>query len=190
MPAVSAVFSSVAEQQRRLGELGVKEAVRDRKTPVKQAVASGPGAGGGAFGRGLEALAQYIAQEGRLPRRSVVQVLPHGTEHRTGIWLGNIKARRERLDPTQLTAFRVRGPPSPRTPRAPGRCGLLPVRGDCGLRRGLLTGCHGGGRGAAGETLTRDAGAAGVEGGIVRERRVASTSRPTVVETGPSFQEV
>ncbi|MFD9335821.1 hypothetical protein ACFWBF_15640 [Streptomyces sp. NPDC060028] len=58
-----------------------------------------------AFQKGLEALAHYTAREGRLPGRSVVQVLPYGSEHRTGIWIGNIKASRDRLNRTQLTAL-------------------------------------------------------------------------------------
>ncbi|GLV88530.1 hypothetical protein Slala03_82190 [Streptomyces lavendulae subsp. lavendulae] len=36
-------------------------------------------------------------------------------------------------------------------------------------------------RAAAGKTQTRDAGAAGAEGGVIKEFRVASTSLPTVV---------
>ncbi|MET9468025.1 hypothetical protein ABZY44_25140 [Streptomyces sp. NPDC006544] len=44
-------------------------------------------------------------------------------------------------------------------------------------------------RAAAGETRTRDAGAAEAEGDVVRACSVASTSRPTVVKDGPSFQE-
>ncbi|MEU9031936.1 Helicase associated domain protein [Streptomyces sp. NPDC048383] len=94
-----------AEQQRRLGELGVKKAVRARKAPAKTVVASGPGKGGGAFQKGVEALAQYVAREGRLPGRGDVQVLADGSEHRTGIWIGNIKARRDRLSPDQLAAL-------------------------------------------------------------------------------------
>ncbi|MFI1653262.1 Helicase associated domain protein [Streptomyces avidinii] len=93
------------EQQDRLGKLGVKKAVRARKAPAKAVVASGPGAGGGAFQKGLEALVQYVAREGRLPGRGVVQVLADGTEHRTGIWVGNIKARRDKLDQAQLAAL-------------------------------------------------------------------------------------
>ncbi|GAA2974869.1 hypothetical protein [Streptomyces enissocaesilis] len=46
-----------------------------------------------------------MAREGRLPGRAVVQVLPDGTEHRTGIWIGNIEARRDRLGTSQLTAL-------------------------------------------------------------------------------------
>ncbi|MFF3432437.1 Helicase associated domain protein, partial [Streptomyces sp. NPDC002602] len=93
------------EQRRRLGELGVRKAVRDRKTAAKAATASGPSKGSGAFQKGLEALAQYVAREGRLPGRGVVQVLADGTEHRTGIWISNQKQRRDKLDPAQLAAL-------------------------------------------------------------------------------------
>ncbi|MFI1451346.1 Helicase associated domain protein [Streptomyces virginiae] len=93
------------EQQRRLGELGVKKAPRARKAAAKTATAAGPRAGGEAFQTGLQALQQYVAREGGLPGRAVVERLPDGTEHRTGIWIGNQKARRDKLDQTQLTAL-------------------------------------------------------------------------------------
>ncbi|KJK44078.1 DEAD/DEAH box helicase [Streptomyces sp. NRRL F-4428] len=92
------------EQQRRLAELGVKKASRARKTPVKMAAASGPRTGGEAFQKGLQALTQYIAREGRMPGRSAVEELPDGP-HRVGIWVGNQKARRDRLDQAQLGAL-------------------------------------------------------------------------------------
>ncbi|MGW0396073.1 helicase associated domain-containing protein [Streptomyces sp. NPDC003042] len=68
---------------------------------------SRPGKGGKAFQKGLEALRQYVAREGRLPGRAVVDVLPDGAEHRTGIWIGNQKARRDRLDAGQLAELGV-----------------------------------------------------------------------------------
>ncbi|MFD3723346.1 hypothetical protein [Streptomyces sp. NPDC058674] len=34
-------------------------------------------------------------------------VPPDGSEHRTGIWIGNMKDRRDRLDQTQLSACRL-----------------------------------------------------------------------------------
>lgn len=37
--------------------------------------------------------------------RGVVEVLPDGVEYRTGIWLGNMKARRDRLNQAQLAAL-------------------------------------------------------------------------------------
>ncbi|MFD3550441.1 hypothetical protein ACFWUW_33485 [Streptomyces sp. NPDC058655] len=62
-----------------------------------------------AFERGVEALAQYVAREGGLPARSVVEVLPDGAEHRTGIWYGNLKARRDKLEQAQLAALAALG---------------------------------------------------------------------------------
>ncbi|MGW5852553.1 Helicase associated domain protein [Streptomyces sp. NPDC055254] len=92
------------EQQRRLGELGVKTAVRVRKA-AKTAAATGPRAGGGAFQKGLEALAQYIARTGsmKVPRGHVEAVIINGEEHavRLGVWLSNTKSRRDKLDPAQ-----------------------------------------------------------------------------------------
>ncbi|MFD9339608.1 Helicase associated domain protein [Streptomyces sp. NPDC060028] len=93
------------EQQRRLSELGVTKAPRARRTPAKKAAAPGQRAGGEAFQKGLQALQQYIQREGHLPGRAVVERLPDGTEHRTGIWIGNQKARRNRLDAAQLAAL-------------------------------------------------------------------------------------
>lgn len=52
--------------------------------------------------KGVEAFTQYIAREGRLPGRGVVQVLADGSEHRTGIWIANRRQRRDRLDQAQL----------------------------------------------------------------------------------------
>ncbi|MFA7767800.1 helicase associated domain-containing protein [Streptomyces sp. NRRL S-448] len=93
------------EQQRRLAEIGVKKAPRARKAPAKTGASSGPRTGGTAFQKGLEALAQYAAREGRLPGRAVIERLPDGTEHRTGIWIGNQKARSDKLDQAQLAAL-------------------------------------------------------------------------------------
>ncbi|MFF7648191.1 Helicase associated domain protein [Streptomyces canus] len=93
------------EQRRRLVKLGVEAAVRPRKEPAKASTASGAGKGGAAFQKGLEALAQYVEREGSMPGRGHVEVLPDGTEHRTGIWIGNQKARRDKLDAEQLRAL-------------------------------------------------------------------------------------
>ncbi|KJK50628.1 helicase associated domain-containing protein [Streptomyces sp. NRRL F-4428] len=93
-----------AEQQRRLGELGVKKASRARKAAAKTTTKSGPRTGGNAFQKGLQALAQYVAREGGMPGRGAVEELADGP-HRVGIWVGNQKARRDRLDPAQLAAL-------------------------------------------------------------------------------------
>ncbi|MFK0259560.1 Helicase associated domain protein [Streptomyces sp. NPDC090445] len=94
------------EQRARLDALGVKSAVRARRAAGKAAPVSGPGKGGEAFHKGVQALQQYIAREGTtVVGRAHVEYLPDGTEHRTGIWYGNIRARRGRLDADQLAAL-------------------------------------------------------------------------------------
>lgn len=93
-----------AEQQHRLAELGVKKASRARKVAAKTTTASGPRAGGDAFQKGLQALTQYVAREGGMPGRGAVEELADGP-HRVGIWIGNQKARRDRLDTAQLAAL-------------------------------------------------------------------------------------
>ncbi|MCX5315890.1 hypothetical protein OHA03_34750 [Streptomyces sp. NBC_00154] len=40
-----------------------------------------------------------------MPGRGHVEDLPDGTEHRTGIWIGNQKAHRDKLDAEQLRAL-------------------------------------------------------------------------------------
>lgn len=80
------------------------KAPRARKAAAKATTAAGPRTGGEAFQKGLKALQPYTAG-GRLPGRAVVERLPDGTEHRTGIWICNQKARRDRLDQAQLAAL-------------------------------------------------------------------------------------
>ncbi|KOU22544.1 helicase associated domain-containing protein [Streptomyces sp. WM6368] len=88
------------EQQRRLGELGVRKAPRARKAAAKTAAAPGPRAGGEAFQKGLQALQRYVAREGGMPGRAHIEHFPDGP-HRTG----NQKARRGKLDQAQLAAL-------------------------------------------------------------------------------------
>ncbi|MFG2339566.1 DUF5937 family protein [Streptomyces yangpuensis] len=103
--ARTAVAEALFGQQRRLGELGVgpQKASRARKA-AKTSAASGTRAGGEAFQKGLQALAQYVAREGGMPGRGAVEELADGP-HRVGIWVGNQKARRDRLDKAQLAAL-------------------------------------------------------------------------------------
>ncbi|WP_158781196.1 hypothetical protein [Streptomyces sp. NRRL S-237] len=44
-------------------------------------------------------------REGDLPGRAHVERLPDGSEHRTGIWISNQKARRDKIRPAQLAAL-------------------------------------------------------------------------------------
>ncbi|MFC9587860.1 helicase associated domain-containing protein [Streptomyces virginiae] len=100
-----------AEQQHRLGELGVgpQKASRARKATLKTAAASGPRAGGEAFQKGLQALTQYVARTGSVTvsRGHVEAVNIDGEEHavKLGIWLTNTKSRRAKLDQAQLAAL-------------------------------------------------------------------------------------
>ncbi|MFE7712486.1 Helicase associated domain protein [Streptomyces sp. NPDC057486] len=94
------------EQQSRLTGLGVKPSVRPQKTAARTNAKTGAGKGSDAFTRGVAALAQYIAREGTtVVSRSHVERLPDGTEHRTGVWAANQRARRDKLDTAQLTAL-------------------------------------------------------------------------------------
>ncbi|MFE7402334.1 Helicase associated domain protein [Streptomyces sp. NPDC057557] len=90
------------EQQHRLGELGAKPAVRPQKASARANAKSGAAKSSDTFTRGVGALQQYVEREGAMPGRGHVEVLPDGTEHRTGIWIGNQKARRDKLDAEQL----------------------------------------------------------------------------------------
>ncbi|MEU4730394.1 Helicase associated domain protein [Streptomyces sp. NPDC023588] len=92
------------KQQRRLATLGAKKAPRARRRAATTATAPRVRAGGEAFQKGIQALQQYIQREGAMPGRGAIEQLPDGP-HRVGIWIGNQKARRDRLDQTQLAAL-------------------------------------------------------------------------------------
>ncbi|MFK4227583.1 Helicase associated domain protein [Streptomyces sp. NPDC019890] len=98
-------FQLSEEQQRRLSALGVKPA--ERSSPAAQDGAeSAGGKTSTAFRRGVAALAQYIAREGRtVVGRAHVEELPDGSVVRLGVFLSNQKARRDRLDAEQRAAF-------------------------------------------------------------------------------------
>ncbi|MFD5786219.1 helicase associated domain-containing protein [Streptomyces sp. NPDC127037] len=64
------------------------------------------GKGSEAFQRGVEALRQYIAREGKTTvGRQHVEELPDGTSVRLGVFLSNHKTRRNRLTNDQLTTL-------------------------------------------------------------------------------------
>ncbi|WP_439655049.1 Helicase associated domain protein [Streptomyces chryseus] len=59
-----------------------------------------------AFTRGVAALRQYIAREGKtIVGRQHVEELPDGTSVRLGVFLSNHKNRRDRLTDDQLAAL-------------------------------------------------------------------------------------
>ncbi|MFE7331424.1 Helicase associated domain protein [Streptomyces sp. NPDC057565] len=94
------------EQQRRLGEVGVKPAVRAQKTSARTNTKAGAGKGSDAFTRGVAALAQYIAREEKtVVGRQHVEELPDGTTVRLGVFLTNQKTRRHRLTDHQLATL-------------------------------------------------------------------------------------
>ncbi|MFF0219929.1 DEAD/DEAH box helicase [Streptomyces vinaceus] len=100
------------EQQRRLAVLGVKpaRAVQARTAAAAAGATSTSRRAAEAFHKGVQALAQYLEREGGgLPGRGHVEVLPDGSEHRTGVWIVNQKQRRDRLNPAQLDALAALG---------------------------------------------------------------------------------
>ncbi|MEU5036116.1 helicase associated domain-containing protein [Streptomyces rubiginosohelvolus] len=86
-PAVWDTLST--EQQKRLEALGLT-----RRT---ETAPTGKGAKGGAFERGITALTQYAAREGRVVvPRAHVEETPHGPV-RLGTWVSNTRSRRAKL---------------------------------------------------------------------------------------------
>ncbi|MFE9253493.1 Helicase associated domain protein [Streptomyces sp. NPDC007088] len=93
------------EQERRLARLGVEPAERPAPAPAAAGVGKTS-----AFQRGLAALAQYIAREGRtVVARAHVEELPDGSLIKLGVFLSNHKARRDRLDAQQRAALAALG---------------------------------------------------------------------------------
>ncbi|MEU2681297.1 Helicase associated domain protein [Streptomyces sp. NPDC007107] len=81
-------------QRERLSELGV----RPSQKPAVAVPKAGSRRAGGAFERGVAALAQYVEREGTVVvSRSWSEVLPDGTSVRLGVWLSNVKSRRATL---------------------------------------------------------------------------------------------
>ncbi|MFD3788733.1 Helicase associated domain protein [Streptomyces cyaneofuscatus] len=93
------------EQQTRLEALGLKR--RTETTPAAPAAKKGTG---GAFERGITALTQYAAREGRVVvPRAHIEETPHGPV-RLGTWISNTRSRREKLtgeQREQLTALGI-----------------------------------------------------------------------------------
>ncbi|MFE7814032.1 Helicase associated domain protein [Streptomyces sp. NPDC057433] len=95
------------EQQQRLTTLGIKPAQAPSPSPATAARATkGPSKAQQAFQRGLTALTQYIAREGRtVVGRAHVEQLPDGSAIKLGVFLSNQKARLDRLDAQQRAAL-------------------------------------------------------------------------------------
>ncbi|MCX4971265.1 Helicase associated domain protein [Streptomyces sp. NBC_00654] len=96
-------------QRERLAELGVTPAPRPA-TPARKARQGRGAATGGAFGRGVAALAQYVEREGHerpVPRKHEEPVEFDGQEHvvKLGVFISNTKTRRHRLTQEQRQAL-------------------------------------------------------------------------------------
>ncbi|WP_199831423.1 helicase associated domain-containing protein, partial [Streptomyces noursei] len=105
------------EQQKRLAALGVQPDQAPAPTPPPAPAAAratkGPSKAQTAFQRGLAALTQWVEREGDrpVPRGAVVEV-DGETEPvpvRLGVWISNMRARREKLTTEQLAALRHLG---------------------------------------------------------------------------------
>ncbi|MFJ3310828.1 Helicase associated domain protein [Streptomyces sp. NPDC086549] len=94
------------EQQHRLTELGIEAVQRPLSTPTTKGHGEAGRRPSVAFQRGIAALAQYITREGHhhVPRGHT-EVLPNEAEHRLGVWITNIKTRRDKLTPEQRAAL-------------------------------------------------------------------------------------
>ncbi|CAM5625884.1 helicase [Streptomyces badius] len=84
------------EQRERLEALGLT-----RRTETTPAAPAGRGGKGSAFERGITALTQYAAREGRVAvPRAHVEDTPHGPV-RLGTWISNTRTRRNKLTDQQ-----------------------------------------------------------------------------------------
>ncbi|MET8661380.1 DEAD/DEAH box helicase [Streptomyces griseus] len=92
------------EQQKRLEALGLT-----RRTETTPAGKGGRGGKGSAFERGITALTQYAAREGRVvvPRTHIEQT-PHGPV-RLGTWFSNTRSRRNKLTDQQRAQLAALG---------------------------------------------------------------------------------
>ncbi|MHC5264460.1 helicase associated domain-containing protein [Streptomyces sp. UC4497] len=104
------------EQQERLTKLGLKPVEAPAPAPTSKHSAKGPSKAQQAFQRGLAALTQWVEREGAhrpVPRGLSEEIVVAGeTESVTvnlGVWITNIKSRRDKLSAEQLHALRKLG---------------------------------------------------------------------------------
>jgi hypothetical protein len=99
------------DQQERLTGLGIKPAERPSPAPAARGAAKGPGKTSAAFTRGMAALAQYVAREGKtsVPRGHSEEITAEGEDKpvsvRLGVFLSNTKSRRDKLTAPQRAAL-------------------------------------------------------------------------------------
>lgn len=104
------------EQRERLAQLGIPIAEPPSPPPAAARTAKGPGKGPSkaqqAFQRGLAALEQWVEEGQRpVPRGAVVDVVIDGetVPVRLGVWLSNVKARRDKLTSEQRAGLAALG---------------------------------------------------------------------------------
>ncbi|WP_392895652.1 helicase associated domain-containing protein [Streptomyces sp. LN699] len=147
------------EQQRRLGELGMKKAAPARTAPAKTAETSGVDTGGRAFQKGVEALAQCVerrqrrqprsrrpGRKGRRRRHLRRQVLRRRRGRRGG-WRGRLRRPRRLLQaqlrrrpelqaPATKAATAIAATPEPPAPPATTELSSSPGPQPSGTRCG------------------------------------------------------
>ncbi|MFF8513354.1 Helicase associated domain protein [Streptomyces sp. NPDC015492] len=113
-PATWKQFS--AEQQERLTTLGIKPLEAPSPAPAAPRTAKGPSKAQQAFSRGLAALTQWVEREGTnrpVPRGHAEEIAVDGEADpvivKLGVWVSNVRARRDRLTAEQLDALRELG---------------------------------------------------------------------------------
>jgi superfamily II DNA or RNA helicase len=103
------------EQQERLSTLGVKPLEAPSPAPTAKGATKGQGKAQQAFQRGLAALAQWVEREGQrpVPRGHSEEIAVDGEAEpvavKLGVWVSNIRARRDKLTQEQLVALRELG---------------------------------------------------------------------------------
>ncbi|MDW4903066.1 Helicase associated domain protein [Streptomyces californicus] len=104
------------EQRERLAKLGIPITEPPSPAPAAARTAKGPGKGPSkaqqAFQRGLTALEQWVEEGQRpVPRGAVVDVVIDGetVPVRLGVWLSNVKARRDKLTSEQRAGLAALG---------------------------------------------------------------------------------
>ncbi|MFE0379086.1 Helicase associated domain protein [Streptomyces inhibens] len=105
-----------AEQQERLTTLGVQPAEAPSPAPAAKPATKGQGKAQQAFQRGLAALTQWVEREGAgrpVPRGHAEEIAVEGETEpvvvKLGVWVSNIRARRDKLTAEQLDALRGLG---------------------------------------------------------------------------------
>ncbi|MFD6231629.1 Helicase associated domain protein [Streptomyces sp. NPDC060232] len=104
------------EQQERLSKLGVQPVQTPSPAPTAKPAAKGPTKAQQAFQRGLTALTQWVEREGThrpVPRGHAEEIAVDGETEpvivKLGVWVSNIKSRRDKLTQEQLNALRKLG---------------------------------------------------------------------------------